>query len=56
MEIYEVIGRDKRTKVEFYVGWSLNQEEAVELKLEAEKTDIKYAYEYYIKYPSDKAV
>jgi hypothetical protein len=56
MEIYEIIGKDKKTKQEFYVGWSLNKDHAVELKTEAENSDLKKAYEYYIKYPSDKAV
>jgi len=54
--IYEVCGKDKRTKKEFYVGWSLNQQEAVEIKTKAEESDEKKAYEFYIKYPSDKGV
>lgn len=53
-KVIEVYGKDKKTKKEFYVGWSLTPEEAVDLIKKEAKKDQKNAYEFFIKYPADK--
>ena len=54
--IYEVFGRDLVNQHEFFVGWSLNEEEALELKKKSEENDANGAYEFFIKYPADRSV